>query len=54
MFRGQEKPGTALLAALANAGPDGVGVAELLALTGMTRPTLYRHLRVHADAGRAV
>jgi hypothetical protein len=29
-------------------------VAELLALTGMTRPTLYRHLRVHADAGRAV
>ena len=52
--RGHEKPGTALLAALADAGPDGVGVAELLALTGMTRPTLYRHLRMHADAGRAV
>jgi S-DNA-T family DNA segregation ATPase FtsK/SpoIIIE len=47
-------PGTALLAALAHAGPDGVPVAELLALTGMTRPTLYRHLRAHADAGRAV
>ena len=52
--RGHEKPGTALLAALADAGPDGVGVAELLALTGMTRPTLYRHLRMHTDAGRAV
>lgn len=52
--RGPDRPGTALLAALADAGPDGVGVAELLALTGMTRPTLYRHLRMHADAGRAV
>jgi FtsK/SpoIIIE family len=51
---GHEKPGSALLAALADAGPDGVGVAELLAVTGMTRPTLYRHLRMHADAGRAV
>jgi S-DNA-T family DNA segregation ATPase FtsK/SpoIIIE len=51
---GRDEPGTALLAALADAGPDGVPVAELLALTGMTRPTLYRHLRVHADAGRAV
>jgi len=54
MGRGRDEPGTALLAALADAGPDGVPVAELLALTGMTRPTLYRHLRVHADAGRAV
>ena len=52
--RGRDEPGTALLAALADAGPDGVPVAELLALTGMTRPTLYRHLRLHADAGRAV
>jgi hypothetical protein len=51
---GRDEPGTALLAALAGAGPDGVPVAELLALTGMTRPTLYRHLPVHADAGRAV
>ena len=39
----------------ANAGPDGVGVAALLALTGMTRRRrYYRHLRAHADAGRAV
>jgi hypothetical protein len=45
---------TALLAALADADPDGVPVVELLALTGMTRPTLCRHLRAHADAGRAV
>jgi S-DNA-T family DNA segregation ATPase FtsK/SpoIIIE len=52
--RGRDEPGTALLTALANAGPDGVGVAELLALTGMTRPTLYRHLRAHADAGRVI
>jgi hypothetical protein len=51
---GRDEPGTALLAALADAGPDGVGVAELLTLTGMTRPMLYRHLRMHADAGRAV
>ena len=52
--RGRDEPGTALWTALTNAGPDGVGVAELLALTGMTRPTLYRHLRAHADAGRVV
>ena len=37
--RGRDEPGTALWTALTNAGPDGVGVAELLALTGMTRPT---------------
>ena len=54
MGRGRNEPGTALLAALADAGPDGVPVAELLALSGITRPTLYRHLRMHADAGRAV
>jgi DNA segregation ATPase FtsK/SpoIIIE, S-DNA-T family len=47
-------PETALWAALADAGTDGVSVAELLELTGMTRPTLYRHLRAHADAGRVV
>jgi S-DNA-T family DNA segregation ATPase FtsK/SpoIIIE len=47
-------PETALWGALADAGPSGVAVAELLAVTGMTRPTLYRHLRAHAKAGRAV
>jgi S-DNA-T family DNA segregation ATPase FtsK/SpoIIIE len=48
------RPETVLLDALNDAGPGGVAVAELLALTGMPRPTLYRHLRVHAKAGRAV
>jgi S-DNA-T family DNA segregation ATPase FtsK/SpoIIIE len=47
-------PEPALWAALASAGPDGIPVSELLALTGMTRPTLYRHLQSHVRAGRAV
>ncbi|HEX3955627.1 MAG TPA: hypothetical protein VHZ03_03230, partial [Trebonia sp.] len=29
-------------------------LAELMRASGMTRPTLYRHLAGHADAGRAV
>ncbi len=44
----------ALWAALRRAGPEGVSVAELLTVTGMTRPTLYRRLRAHARAGRVV
>jgi S-DNA-T family DNA segregation ATPase FtsK/SpoIIIE len=48
------RPETALWDALVDAGPGGVAVAKLLALTGMTRPTLYRHLRGHVQAGRAV
>jgi S-DNA-T family DNA segregation ATPase FtsK/SpoIIIE len=47
-------PQTALWAALASAGMDGVPVAELMRVTGMTRPTLYRHLQAYARAGRAV
>lgn len=47
-------PQTVLWAALTDAGPEGVSVAELLAVTGMSRPTLYRHLQAHAKAGRAV
>ncbi len=35
--------GAALWAALRRAGPEGVSIGELLALTGMSRPTLYRH-----------
>jgi S-DNA-T family DNA segregation ATPase FtsK/SpoIIIE len=51
-----DRPGadTALWAALRDAGPEGVTVAQLLALTGMTRPTLYRRLRAHAQAGQVV
>ncbi len=45
--------GRALWDALTHAGPDGAGIADLLAETGMTRPTLYRHLAAHARAGRA-
>jgi S-DNA-T family DNA segregation ATPase FtsK/SpoIIIE len=51
---GPDGPETALWAALASAGPEGVPVAELLRATGMTRPTLYRHLQAYARAGRAV
>ncbi len=47
-------PEMALWAALTSAGPDGVSVGELLAVTGMARPTLYRHLQAHVRAGRAV
>jgi AcrR family transcriptional regulator len=47
-------PETALWAALRRAGPHGVSVTDLRAQTGMSRPTLYRHLRAHAQAGRVV
>ena len=50
----RDGPEMALWAALTSAGPDGVPVGELLALTGMARPTLYRHLQAHVRAGRAV
>jgi S-DNA-T family DNA segregation ATPase FtsK/SpoIIIE len=43
----------ALWEALSAAGPDGAAIADLMAETGMTRPTLYRHLAAHARAGRA-
>jgi S-DNA-T family DNA segregation ATPase FtsK/SpoIIIE len=46
-------PAGALWDALSAAGPDGAPIADLLAETGMTRPTLYRHLAAHARAGRA-
>jgi S-DNA-T family DNA segregation ATPase FtsK/SpoIIIE len=46
-------PAGALWDALSAAGPDGAPIADLLAGTGMTRPTLYRHLAAHARAGRA-
>jgi len=51
---GTDGPDVALWAALRRAGPEGVPVAELLKVTGMTRPTLYRRLREHARAGRVV
>jgi FtsK/SpoIIIE family len=44
----------ALWGALRDAPDDGADIAELMRASGMTRPTLYRHLAAHADAGRAV
>lgn len=40
--------------ALCIAPNKGSDVRELTRITGMSRPTLYRHLRGHATAGRAV
>jgi len=33
---------------------EGVEIGELMHVTGMSRPTLYRRLAEHARAGRAV
>ena len=51
---GPDDAQSALMAALRAAGPDGAGIADLLATTGLSRPTLYRHLHAHVKAGRAV
>jgi FtsK/SpoIIIE family len=40
--------------ALCMASETGADIAELMSVTGMSRPTLYRHLSQHAKAGRAV
>ena len=37
--------------ALCDAPDEGADIAELMRASGMTRPTLYRHLAAHADAG---
>jgi len=44
----------ALWSALCMAPDEGTEVGVLLTLTGLSRPTLYRHLREHAQAGRAI
>jgi hypothetical protein len=44
----------ALWLALCLAPDEGTDVSELLHLTGMSHPTLYRRLAEHAKAGRAV
>ena len=44
----------ALWFALCMAPEQGADIAELMSVTGMSRATLYRHLREHARAGRAV
>jgi len=40
--------------ALCMAPDEGADIGELMRVTGMSRPTLYRHLGQHARAGRAV
>jgi FtsK/SpoIIIE family len=47
-------PEGALWLALRTAAEEGADIAELMHLSGMTRPTLYRHLAAHAQAGRAI
>jgi hypothetical protein len=47
-------PEGALWLALCTAPEDGAEIAELMRLSRMTRPTLYRHLAAHAQAGRAI
>ena len=44
----------ALWLALSIAPDDGADITELMRASGMSRPTLYRHLAEHARAGRAV
>jgi S-DNA-T family DNA segregation ATPase FtsK/SpoIIIE len=44
----------ALWLALCAAPEEGAEIGELMRTTGMKRTKLYRHLRAHADAGRAV
>jgi hypothetical protein len=46
-------PEDALWLALCTATDEGADIAELMRVTGMTRPTLYRHLAQHNRAGRA-
>jgi DNA-binding IclR family transcriptional regulator len=40
--------------ALCMAPAEGAGIGELMRITGMSRPTLYRYLAQHAQAGRVV
>ena len=46
-------PEGALWLALRAAPEEGADIAELMRLSGMTRPTLYRHLAAQAREGRA-
>jgi FtsK/SpoIIIE family len=47
-------PEEALWGALRDAPEEGADIAELMRLSGMTRPTLYRHLSAYAGAGQAI
>jgi hypothetical protein len=45
---------SALWRALSTAPKEGIEIGQLIRVTGMSRTTLYRYLREHAVAGRAV
>jgi hypothetical protein len=45
---------SALWRALSTAPNEGIEIGQLIRVTGMSRTTLYRYLREHAVAGRAV
>ena len=47
-------PDDPLWAALCAAPDEGTGITDLMRITGWKRTKLYRHLREHAEAGRAV
>jgi S-DNA-T family DNA segregation ATPase FtsK/SpoIIIE len=47
-------PGDVLWRALSLAPEEGTEIAELMRITGTKRTKLYRHLREHAEAGRAI
>jgi S-DNA-T family DNA segregation ATPase FtsK/SpoIIIE len=49
-----QTPESALWLALCAAPDEGADIAELMRASGMSRPTLYRHLAAHAQAGRAI
>ena len=46
--------GIALWLVLCAAPEEGSDIAELMRITGWKRTKLYRHLRQHAEAGRAI
>ena len=46
--------GDALWRALLQAPAEGTDIGELMRITGWKRTKLYRHLREHAGAGRAI
>jgi S-DNA-T family DNA segregation ATPase FtsK/SpoIIIE len=47
-------PDDALWLALCQAPDEGIYIGELMRITGWKRTNLYRHLRKHAEAGRAI
>jgi FtsK/SpoIIIE family len=49
-----EATGDPLWTALCAAPDEGTDIAELMRITGWKRTKLYRHLREHAEAGRAI